>query len=280
MQKVVYVKDTFEEYLGKPDISASDLKNFLQSPAYYKYKSTEVKKDEQGKHFLIGSAFHELLLEPEFFNQTYLVMPKFDLRTKAGKEEHQSFTENHKGKVFLDKDDYEMIIAMSKSAERSNTFMDLISDSYRELSCYTVDENSGLGVRMRPDCFAKNRSTIVDIKTCLNSSYKGFKGDVYKFGYSITAAFYMDFLNRENYVFAAIEKQPPYQTALYMLDDEMIEYGRKQYRMGLDLLKWSRDNDFYCSYNEFEILKECYEIGNLDDFHDILDKSEKITIIH
>jgi hypothetical protein len=89
----------------------------------------------------------------------------------------------------------------------------------------------------------------------------------------------MDFLKRENYVFCAIEKQAPYQTALYILDDEMVEYGRGQYRMALDLLKWSKDNDYWCSYNEFEILKECYELGNLDDFMDIKDKSEKITII-
>jgi hypothetical protein len=89
----------------------------------------------------------------------------------------------------------------------------------------------------------------------------------------------MDFLNRENYVFCAIEKSAPYQTALYVLDDEMTEYGRKQYRMGLDLLKWSMDNNYWCSYNEFEILKECYELENLADFFDIINKSEKITIL-
>ena len=34
--QVEYVKDTFEEYLGKKDyISASDIKNFLKSPKYY-----------------------------------------------------------------------------------------------------------------------------------------------------------------------------------------------------------------------------------------------------
>ncbi len=59
----------------------------------------------------------------------------------------------------------------------------------------------------------------------------------------------------------------------------MMEYGRKQYRMGLDLLKWSQDNNYWCDYVEFEILKECYELGNLDNFFDILSKSEMIGII-
>jgi hypothetical protein len=89
----------------------------------------------------------------------------------------------------------------------------------------------------------------------------------------------MDFANKENYVFAAMEKQQPYQVSLYILDDDMIEYGRQQYRMGLDLIKWSFDNNYWCDYNEFEILKECYHLGNLDDFMEIKTKSNRITVL-
>jgi hypothetical protein len=278
--QIEYVKDTFEEYLNlKTHISASDIKNFMVSPAYFKYKSTEPKKEETERHFTIGTALHEYILEREFFDQTYKVMPKFDMRTKAGKDAYTEFQQQSDGKILLNTDEFAMITEMGKSASRSNTFVELIENSYRELSCYTVDEISGLPIRMRPDSFSRNKSTITDIKTCQSSSYKAFKGDVYKFGYSITAAFYMDFLKRENYVFCAIEKQAPYQTGLYMLDDTMIDYGRQQYRMALDLIKWSRENDYWCEYNEFEILKECYELGNLHEFFDIAEKSEKITII-
>ena len=280
--KIDYVKDSFAEYLGnKETISASDLKNFLISPKYYYFKKyEEEKKESNEKHFLIGTALHELILEPHLFKENYKVTPKFDMRTNVGKTAMATFMQENEGKTFLNIEDYEMIIKMGESATQNETFIDLIWDSYRELSCYTTDEKTGLKLRLRPDSFAKNKSTITDIKTCQNSSYKGFKSDVYKFGYSITSAFYMDFLKRENYVFCAIEKQAPYQTAIYMLDDEMIAYGRTQYRMALDLLKYSMDNDYWCSYNEFEILKECYELGNLDNFFDIVSKSEKITIIH
>lgn len=279
--KIEYVKDSFAEYLGnKERISASDLKNFLISPKYYYYKKfEEEKKESTEKHFLIGTALHELILEPHLFKNNYLVIPKFDMRTNVGKTAHAEFLEQAKGKVLLNIDEYEMIIKMGESATTNETFVELIWDSYRELSCYTTDEKTGLQLRLRPDSFAKTKSTITDIKTCQNSSYKAFKSDVYKFGYSITSAFYMDFLNRENYVFCAVEKQAPYQTAIYMLDDEMIAYGRTQYRMALDLLKWSMDNDYWCSYNEFEILKECYELGNLEQFFPLVKESEKITII-
>ena len=49
--------------------------------------------------------------------------------------------------------------------------------------------------------------------------------------------------------------------------------------MALDLIKWSKDNNYWCDYNEFEVLKECYELENLDQFFDIIEKSEGIILI-
>jgi hypothetical protein len=177
-------------------------------------------------------------------------------------------------------DEMDMIFKMAENALANDTLTELMRNCYREVSCYTTDEQTGLKLRMRPDMLSQKKSTIVDIKSCLDSSIRKFKGDIYSYGYSISAAFYMDFIGRENYVFAALEKQPPYQTALYSLCDDMVEYGRQQYRLALDLMKWSIDNHFWCTHNEFEILKDCYITGSLDTFKETLEKSEKITIIY
>lgn len=280
MNKIEYVKDTFAEYLAKKDyIAASDIKKFLKSPSlfyYEKFLKTE-KVDE--RHFSIGSALHELILEPELFNQNYCVAPKFDRRTKEGKAKFEEFTLNARGKTALFEDEMDMVVKMSQNALLNHTLVELMQNSHRELSCYTIDEKTGLKVKMRPDIMSQTKSTITDIKSCVDSSPKKFKNDVYSYGYSISAAYYCDFLNRENYVFAAMEKQAPYQVSLYTLNDEMIEYGRSQYRMGLDLLKWSFDNNYWCTYNEFEILKECYSLDNMNNFFDTLKKSQLITIL-
>jgi hypothetical protein len=279
-QNIDYVKDTFDEYLSKKDyIAASDLKNFLHSPKFYYYEKYEKKEKEEKSHFKIGSALHEIILEPQLLHTNYVVSPKFDKRTKEGKTNSELFELHNKGKTIINEDDMEMIRCMAESSLKNNTFIELMQDSYKEVSCYTTDEITGLKLRMRPDALSQNKSTITDIKSCLDSSMRKFKGDIYSYGYSLSAAFYCDFLNRENYVFAAIEKTPPYQLSLYLLSDEMMQYGREQYRMGLDLMKWSIDNNFWCDYNEFEILKECYELGNLDAFFDIMSKSEMISIV-
>jgi exodeoxyribonuclease VIII len=279
MAEIEFVKDTFEEYLGKDDIAASDIKNFLKSPAKYYYDKHNKVKDETKRHFAIGSAIHEIILEPHLFKTNYIVFPKVDGRTTEGKQQLAFFKEASEGKTILFEDEMEMIKKIGENAAKNHTFVELMQNSYREVSCYTIDKVTGLKVRMRPDIMCQNKSIIVDIKSCLDSSPKKFKSDVYSYGYSISAAYYCDFIGREDYVFAACEKTQPYQFGMYVLNDEMIQFGREQYRMGLDLIKFCQDNNYYPSYNEFEVLKDCYLLGSLDTFFDTLKDSQLITIL-
>lgn len=277
---IEFVKDTFAEYLSKKDyVAASDIKSFLNSPAkYYFEKFVKVEKEEQ-RHFSIGSGLHEMILEPDLFKTNYVVCPKVDGRTKEGKALLAKFKEKAEGKTILFEDEMEMIRLMAENALKNHTLTELMLGSYRELSVYTEDPVTGLKLRMRPDSMAQSKSTIVDIKSCLDSSPKKFKNDVYNFGYSLSAAYYCDFIGRENYVFAAIEKQAPYQVALYVLNDEMMDYGRTQYRMGLDLIKFCQDNNVWPSYNEFEVMKDCYLLGSLDTYLETVKTSQLITIL-
>tara|TARA_R110000803_G_scaffold21216_2_gene53663 strand:- start:10569 stop:11534 length:966 start_codon:yes stop_codon:yes gene_type:complete len=278
--KIEYRKDTFAEYLGSDAIAASDCKKFLESPRKFYYERNNPKVDDPDKrHFAIGSATHELTMEPEYFYENYVVSKKFDKRTKAGKEEFAQFYELNKDKVIINEVEMAMVKEMSANAKLNRTFLEFLEDSICEVSAYTIDEKTGLHIRMRPDMLPQTKNAIVDIKTCRSGSPKGFKKDCYNYGYSLSAAYYTNFLGRENYVFAALENQAPYQTSLYALDDEMMDFGRYQYRMALDLLKWSFDNNYWCDYVEFEILKECYLLDDLSDFFDTLEKSELIQIL-
>lgn len=281
MEKINYVKDTFPEYLGKKDhISASDIKNFLKSPKFYYYTKYQKEKKEDERYFAIGSAMHEMILEPHQFYQNYMVVPKVDRRTTIGKSRWNKFLEKAEGKTILTEEEMNVVVKGVEQSTYNDTLVDLIKNSYRELSCYTIDELTGLKLKLRPDVLCKNKSAIVDIKTCMDSSYNGFKYDnIRAYQYDISAAFYSDHLKRESYIFCAIEKQNPFQTSLYVLSDEWIEKGRSKYRMALDLLKWSYDNDYWCDYFELSMLMECYELGNIDNFFEIKKSSEKIRII-
>lgn len=278
--EIEYVKDSFPEYLSKKNsISASDIKNFLKSPKHYYWNKYINKVKEEERYFAIGSALHEMILEPHLFNSNYIVIPKIDKRTKEGKNTYNEFLKESKGKRLIQEDEMTMILEMAQNATKNKTFMSFLENSHRELSCYKIDEKTGLKLKIRPDILPQDKNIIVDIKSCIDSSPKEFKKNVYSYGYSLSAAYYCDILNREHYVFAAIEKQAPFDISLYVLNDEMIDYGKQQYKMALSLIKWSYDNKYWCDYNEFEILKECYELGNLDNFFEINNQSQKITIL-
>ena len=282
-KKFTYVKDTFEEYLSKDAISASDIKTFLKSPRKYWYEKISPfpkPEKEQQRHFAIGSAVHEMVMEPHLFEKNYIISPKIDRRTSAGKEMYLAFQEQASGKTIIFQNEMEMITEMATNCRLNKTFLEYLEDCHFEISCYTDDIPTGLSLRMRPDILPNNKDVIVDIKTCRESSLKAFKSDVYSYGYSLSAAFYIDHIGRDNYIFAAIEKAAPYQTSLFALPDEMMDYGRYQYRMGLDLIKWSKDNNYWCDYVEFEILKECYLLGETNDFFDTIKKSSLIQILN
>ena len=275
-----FVKDTFADYLGKKDhVAASDIKTFLHSPKKYYYEKFERTEKPEERHFSIGSGLHELILEPEMFDLNYMVCPKVDGRTKEGKQQMIEFNEKSEGKTILFDNEMEVIRQMADNALKNHTLLEIMKESYREISCYTIDEVTGLKVRMRPDIMSSTKSTIVDLKSCVDSSPQKFKNDCYKYSYSLSGAYYSDFIGRENYIFAAAEKTAPYQVALYVLNDEMMEYGRNQYRMGLDLIKFCQDHNFYPSYNEFEIMKDCYVLGSLEDYFTTLENSQLITLL-
>jgi exodeoxyribonuclease VIII len=277
---IEYVKDSFEEYLSKKDhISASDIKTFLQSPAKYYYEKYVRKEKEEKKHLTLGTAIHELILEPHLFKTNYMVFPKVDGRTKEGKAAMEKFKEMSEGKIILNEEEMDMINGIAKNAMNNHTLVELLKDSHREVSCYTIDEKTELKVRMRPDILPQTKRVLGDLKSCMDSSKKKFKTDCYSHGYSLSAAFYGDFLGRENYIFVACAKTAPYEVALYVMDDEMVQFGREQYRMGLDLIKFCQDNDYYPSHNAFELLKMNYDLGSLETYFDDLKNSELITIL-
>jgi exodeoxyribonuclease VIII len=288
MQEIEYTKDSFSTYLGKKDfISASDAKNFARSPMYYYYKkygkvakkTTSTKKEVVGRHFVLGSALHECILEPHEFFKNYVVAPEMNRRTKDGKAEFAEFNSKNKDKSIILDSEMDSLVKMCESALKNKTLIDLMQNSAREVSIYTIDEPTGLKIKLRPDVMCDDETTIIDIKTAKDGSPKGFKRDAITYGYPITDAFYKHFANREDYIFCAVEKTEPHQISLYRIDDAMCEIGKRTFRMALDLLKWSYENEYWCNYNEFELLKECYELEQLNNFFNIKDNSPHITLL-
>ena len=74
---------TNEEYHSHEAYSRSQIMHLQKSPKSFFYNLTAQPKFTED--FTLGSLVHTLVLEPTTHKDRYLVVPKFDMRTKNGK---------------------------------------------------------------------------------------------------------------------------------------------------------------------------------------------------
>lgn len=118
-----------------------------------------------------------------------------------------------------------------------------------ELSAYWTDPATGVLCRCRPDWWRAD-GVLVDVKTTEDASPENFARSINNYRYHVQAAYYLDGVReavRQNpgclppgviepreIVFLAIEKKAPHAVAVYRIDDEALEIGRREYRQDLD----------------------------------------------
>jgi exodeoxyribonuclease VIII len=219
-----------KQYHSSDAISASGLKYIWKKSVWHFLN----KKPYESDSLSLGTAVHTALLEPKQFYKDYIVMPKFDGRTKEGKEQKAKFLEQaaEENKQLLDAESYEKVMGILENFNKNETAQEYTKGEI-ELSHYLTFE--GVEVRVRPDCINRVQNFISDPKTCQENTKEAFKRDIYKWGYHLQAAFYSDALGlpAENFIFIACETNYPYNVTCYDLSEEHIERGREAYKQAL-----------------------------------------------
>mgnify|MGYP003633936832 CR=1 FL=1 len=102
---------------------------------------------------------------------------------------------------------------------------DAVWDEYSFFTDHNFDKFSPLKFRVRPDkMLVKNETpmAIIDWKSCKDASKEAFRSDFFRYRYDIQAAFYCMVLGLDftDFYFVAIEKEYPYNSAVYTLSEE------------------------------------------------------------
>jgi len=254
------------DYHSGPGYSRSDLETIRKhSLSHYHAKKGQADEPTPAQEF--GTAFHQLILEPELFykynisEESAPVKPKFG-RTKlelVAKEEWENRVYNpwlneNEGKKVWKEDLWAKLHDMRVSIYKNTIMKKILEDSEtkKEISYYW-NENDTL-LKCRPDIFYPKMGLIMDLKTAHNCNYTQFRKDLVNFCYDVQAAFYTDLVskveatNKVSFVFACIEKDAPYAVALYKLDDASLEVGRELYKKALDKINNPEDNEDYPSF--------------------------------
>lgn len=231
-KKLGLVIETNDEYHSHTEsISKSHLDAIASgSPKHYwhRYVNPDRERQEPTAAMIMGTAVHTAVLEPDLFPSEVIESPGFDRRTKVGKAEYEAFQAAHKGRIVLAPEDYAKCLAIRDAVHMHQVAGGLLQGGQAEQSFYAIDAETGELIKCRTDYMHNSGAMIVDLKTTDDASPAGFGKSAANFRYPIQTAWYNGVLDAafgehpENWVFLAVEKNPPYAVGIYFMEPDMV----------------------------------------------------------
>jgi exodeoxyribonuclease VIII len=219
-----------------------------KTPAHFKAKLDGLIPDEQTPAMRLGSMIHRAILEPDALEIS--VKPEgLNLSTKEGREWKAAQT-----KTIITQDEYEAIKGMRDSVHTHPAVKRVLANARTEVSLFANGED-GVLRKARIDALPESGNVIVDIKSCQSADPDMMAKSVVSYRYDVQAAYYLDLcqllgLDKTEFLFVCVEKTPPFAVAVYALDQQAIEWGRKQYQRDLGFIRRCE------SYNEWPSFTE------------------------
>lgn len=268
-----------EQYHASPGISRSAIMDFRKTPRHYWHKhiNPHYVKSAPTPAMILGEAFHVALLEPETFEERFIVkeksnllIGKLPLLRDVGREAYdeakkkqeavrtekerleKEFEERSIDKIVIDEDDYQKIITMKGEILSDDTNKEIVTDAKVEQSIFWIDPDTQLLCKCRPDIW--HNAFVVDLKTTNDASEEEFRRSIVKYGYHIQFAMIREGLKRQcevdmrNFIILAQEKEAPFLSAVYQLDDEALTEGHSKFKDYLQQIKSCHDNNSFPGY--------------------------------
>lgn len=274
-----------DEYHAIDAMSASGLRRMLRSP--FHFHSARADKATRAK--ANGTLTHCVMLEPAALLDRYAVVPDdaprrpSSIQRKAKKPSDDTvaavrwwdeFEAATAGKLIVDGPALAAAHAQSLAARSLPDIAALLAEGEAEVSALWVDEATGEACRCRPDWTTPaggDGVILVDGKTCRDASPDGFARSVWSYGYHLQAAWYSDGYalasgqRVHGFVFAAVESEPPYAAAAYMLGDDVLDKARAINRTLLDRYAECRRSGVWPGYSTGIQLLNLPRWANLDE---------------
>lgn len=259
----IYPAMSNEDYHRAAGISKSGLDVFgAKNPALYKWRYLDDNEGETTRPMVIGSATHTRVLEPTLYPKHYVVDPGFNRRTKQGKLDAEAFEKDHPGAVILTPSESEIVEGIADSLNNHPTAKHILSKGEAEVSYFAKDPDTGVIIKARPDW--ETGDILWDLKTCQDASLDEFSKTIFHRRYYLQAAMYVHVVNLaqmekfnagriQNFGFIAVEKKPPYQVALYVVDDDIIFYGLQEFREEIAAYQECLKSGRWPGYNDDKI---------------------------
>lgn len=240
-------------------VSTSGMKEILRSPAHYQAYLNGATRTETQSMFM-GTAVHSKLLEPHLFAQEYVVSPYSDKRGA----DYKKFALENANRRILTPSQMDILDGISRSVANHVSANTLLKGGLVEHSIIWQDEETGIWLKIRPDCLCIDFDTgiCLDVKKTINASGQKFRYSCEEYMYDLQAAVYLEglrivFQRDFDFVFLAVEESAPYACALYGAPEDMLNDGKKMFRKALKLLQQCRAANHWPAYQpdgDYEVL--------------------------
>lgn len=225
---------------------------------------------ESKKAFDYGTCLHTAILEPELVEQTFAVWPTdakgkrlrkptaAQMGAKNPSDETvalmamwDDFNANprNEGVLLITQEESDAIYYLRDKAYADAELREYLTAEDREIetsafyhfTAGTICSDEGhdflgeqvvIPTRVRPDLWIPSARHVLDVKSARNCHPAWFAKDVFKYGYHISAWFYLDVLSRLTgkrhlkFTWVTFEKTPPYEINLHHADMDTLEIGK------------------------------------------------------
>ncbi len=246
-----------EEYHAHPAVSRSRLKTFAKTPYgyWYEYLSGHfVRKEKEA--WIIGELVHTMLMEPGLFNEKFFTWERQDRRTRAGKIAYEQAFMDAGTRSLVSNEDVIKANSIVETLYANPIIKQIVTpaegvETYIESSIFWTDSETGIKCKCRPDLL--RGSLVGDLKTTKSANPREMALSAVKYGYYLQAGMVSEGLNAmemalDKYVLICAEKEEPFDSAIYILEDDAIEFGRRQFRVLLRRLAECIEKNVWPSY--------------------------------
>jgi exodeoxyribonuclease VIII len=204
------------DYYNIAALSASGINDWHQSVIHFWTNSPfnpNRKPSKPTEAMIFGAAAHCFILEPDAFEERFIVEPECDRRTKKGKEDYESFKANIGKRTPVKHADYELLQEMRReitSNGHKKYFGAWLEAGEVEKEIYW--ERNGLPCKAKLDILTPN-GVIIDYKTVADASGDWIKNQAIPRGLHRQAAWYLEaastLMEVKKFVFIFQEKGNP-----------------------------------------------------------------------
>lgn len=276
MNNGIYTDITIEAYhANETHLSSTQIKLAKRSLKQFEwYLQGKIVKEDK-PHFSFGNAFELALLNAVEFAEKVAIKPDEEWcrevmnldegyskprATSLYKTREREWSIGREGMYTImdaGKESYETIKHMLDSCYADKIIQGLIRNTEYQLSLFWTDEETGLGLKTRPDICKRKKNVVVNVKTTEDGSPAAFSRELAKYDYPMQACIEITGCLRtglmeqvDNYFWLVCEKTAPYNATIYEFSQQDIAASMDELRYHLNKIAKARKENLHPGYSD------------------------------